>query len=192
MDRIYYETEFVNKRKGNVHVHENGKILCVVPPGESRFVESFDPKLTSYAKWYRITFKNNGEVKLEENSTWKFPYPGMLMLEALNIDGVETEAIHVAGVYWQCYRGIPRYIPVSINDRDWRFIAKVERREVSEKVKVGDYFETKKTLQWVKTERSKKEITKIKQQLLDEAIEKTKRDVERSFPKPEQAEIEER
>ena len=37
MNRIYFETEFKNKRKESVHVHEGGKMLCIVPPGESHF-----------------------------------------------------------------------------------------------------------------------------------------------------------
>ena len=181
MERTYYETEFCNKRKGNVHVHESGKILCIVPPGESRFVESFDPR-TTYARWSRVIFKDS-KVDFDENREWRWPYGDKLCLEALNIDGVETESFSAAGTFWWCYRGIPKLIPVDIHDREWVFIARLEWRFVEHKEKDGDYFKTIKKLEMVKTERSRKEIKKIKEQLLDEAIEKTKREMAQRFPK---------
>jgi len=182
MERTYYETEFKNRRKGNIHIHEGGKILCIVPPGESRFVESFDPR-TTYARWYKLTFKDDDKIAFDENHTWKWPYGDSLCLEALNVDGVETESFSVAGTFWWCYRGIPKLIPVDIHDREWAFIARLEWRLVEHKEKDGDYFKTIKKLEMVKTERSKKEIKNIEKQLLDEAIEKTKREMAQRFPK---------
>lgn len=185
MDRTYFETEFKNKRKENVHVHEGGKILCIVPPGESRFVESFDPR-TSYARWFRVVFSGDDKISFDENHTWRWPYPGMLRLEALNIDGPPTESFSVAGTFWQCYKGVPRYVPIDVHDTAWAFIARLEWRLVEHKVKDGDYIIKKNVLEMVKTERSRKEIKNIEKQLLDEAIAKTKREMERHFPKPEE------
>lgn len=187
MDRIYFETEFKNKRKENVHVHESGKILCIVPPGESRFVESFDAR-TTYARWFKLTFKDDDKITFDENSAWKWPYGTSLCLEALNIDGVETESFSVAGTFWWCYRGVPRFVPVDIHDREWAFIARLEWKFVEHKERDGDYFKTVKKLEMVKTQRSRKEIKAIEKQLLDEAITKTKREMAQRFPKSEQSE----
>jgi hypothetical protein len=105
------------------------------------------------------------------------------MLEALNVGGAATESFDVAGEYYHCDKQIPKLIPVDIHDKKWACIARLEWRMVEYKERDGDYIVKKTVLEMVKTERSKKEIKKIKEQLLDEAIEKTKREMERQFPK---------
>lgn len=143
---------------------------------------------TSYARWSVVTFKENGKVDFDENREWRWPWPDMLALEFLNVDGTATEGLRVGNQIYQSDRGIPRYVPISPSDTTWAFYAKVERKFVEHRIKEGDYFIKKKILEDVKTERSKREIKKIKELLLDEAIEKTKREMEQRFPKPVETE----
>jgi len=182
MERTYYETEFKNKRKENVHVQENRRTLCIVPPGESRFVESFDPR-TTYARWFKLTFKDDDKISFDENHTWKWPHGTSLCLEALNIDGAPTESFPVAGEYYYCYKGIPRLVPVDIHDRKWVFIARLEWRLVEHRIKDGDYYIKKSVLEMIKTPRSRKECRAIEKQLEDAAVEKARREVQARFPK---------
>jgi hypothetical protein len=179
----YFETEFCNKRDTVVHVQENGRVLLVLEPGESKFVETNTPK-TSYARWSKITFKAQGEVKLDENREWQWPYPGLLMLTALNVDGVETEGIQVDGKYWECYRGIPRHIPTTISS-PWAFIERVRFVQKTEKIKEGDYFKTVTKLVWLKELRGKKERRDIERQLVKLAMDKAREETVARFPNPE-------
>jgi hypothetical protein len=107
----------------------------------------------------------------------------MLMLEALNIDGPPTESFSVAGTFWQCYRGIPKLIPVDIHDREWVLVARLEWRLVEHKERDGDYFKTIKKLEMVKTPRSRKEIKDIQRKLEEAAVLKARQEVQRHFPK---------
>jgi hypothetical protein len=181
----YYETEFVNKRKEQVTVMENGRVLLTLQPGESKFIESFDPK-TSYSPWYRLTFKDEGVVKLEENRAWKFPYPGQLRLTAINEDGVICEGLRIDQTLYDCYLQIPRYIPVDYRS-PWAFFEKVRYVQQEEKVKDGDYFRTVKKLEWIKERRNRKEIKDIEKRLVEEAIERAKAETEKGFLKLDEA-----
>jgi hypothetical protein len=183
----YFETEFRNSRSTVVDVFECGRVLLTLQPGESKFVESRDPK-TSYAPWYRIAFANGDKIRLEENRSWRWQtaYPGLLMLEVLNVDGCGVEGFYVDQKCWDCYKGIPRYIPVSLRDTNWCFVAKIERRLVEHKERDGDYIVRKNVLEDVKTMRSKKEIREIEKQLLNEAAERAKQEMERRFLKPQE------
>lgn len=181
-----YETAFQNKRSTVVDVFEGGQLLTRIEPGETRHVESRSPK-TSYARWSRITFKN-GKIDFDENSKWEWPYPGMLMLEFLNVDGTGVEGLLVAGQVYQSEKGIPKLIPVDHRDTSWCFIEKVERKLVEHKVREGDYFVKKRVLEDVKVLRSKKEIKAIEKQLEDAAVEKAKREVQQQFLKSAETE----
>jgi len=178
----YYETEFVNKRKSSVDVLEDGKTLLMLAPGQSKFVESRDAG-TSYAPFLKVVFKEDGSVKLDENHAWKFPNPnGRLMLTIHNINGNETESFYVGGELHRCYKGIPKFIPVSFDDAAWAFVEKMEIRNVEHKDKQGDYIVRKTTVEKVMTMRSKKEIASIEKRLYDKAMMVVKLDLKRRFP----------
>jgi len=182
-----FETKFVNKRSTSVDVFEYGKLLTRIEPGETRHVESRSPK-TSWARWSVVKFSGDDKVSFDENKNWEWPYPGMLALEALNIDGKMTESFPVAGEYYHCYRGIPKLVPVDIHDTAWAFVARLEWRLVEHKVKDGDYIVKKNVLEMVKTMRSKKEVRDLQKQLLLEVSEKAKEEMKRHFPKAENGE----
>jgi hypothetical protein len=186
----YFETEFVNKRETAVEVQENGRVLLRLEPGQSKFVESSSAK-TSYSPWYKIEFRDKGRVELYENKAWVWPYPDVLMLTALNEDGAASEGLQVDGKYWECYKGIPRYIPIAITST-WAFTSLVKCVEVEEKVKDGDYFKTVKELRWVKEARSRKETRDIERELVRAAVEKAKAETEARFTKNGPAEAADR
>jgi len=180
---MIFETQFVNKRDSVVRIFEYGRELVRLESGETRHVESRSPK-TSFSRWSELVFKDQGRVSLTENKSWEWPYPDMLMLEFLNIDGTATEGLLVAGQIYHSEKNIPRLIPISPRDTSWCFIEKVERRLVEHRIKEGDYFIKKLILEDVKTLRSKKECKDIEKQLLLEVTEKAKAEMERHFPKP--------
>ncbi len=178
----YWETEFVNKRKTSVEVQERGQTLLTLEPGQIKFVESSDPN-TSYAPWYRITFKEDNRVELEENKAWRWPGPkDQLMLTIINLDGRDTETFYTGtGEPIICYKGIPRYVAIEPWDASWNFVAKLEIKNVEKTEREGDYVVRKCVLEQVKTMRSKTEIDAIKKQLVREAKAKAARDVEIKF-----------
>jgi len=184
---MIFDTRFVNKRDSVVRIFEYGKELVRLEPGETRHVESRSPK-TSYARWSELVFKDQGRVSLTENKAWEWPYPDMLMLEFLNLDGTATEGLLVAGQIYHSEKNIPRLIPVSPSDTNWCFIQKIERKLVEHKIREGDYYIKKKILEDVKTLRSRKECRDIEKQLLLEVSEKAKAEMKRHFPKSEQSE----
>jgi len=186
---MVYETRFTNKRDSAVRVFEYGKELVRLEPGEARHVESRSPK-TSFSRWSELAFKDQGRVSLTENKSWEWPYPDMLMLEFLNIDGTATEGIQVAGQIYHSEKNIPRLIPISPRDTSWCFIQKIERRLVEHKIKEGDYYIKKLILEDVKTLRSKKECKEIERKLEEAAVLKARQEIQRQFPKAEGEEAE--
>jgi len=186
---MVYETRFTNKRDSAVRVFEYGKELVRLEPGEARHVESRSPK-TSFSRWSELVFKDQGRVSLTENKSWEWPYPDMLMLEFLNIDGTATEGIQVAGQIYHSEKNIPRLIPISPRDTSWCFIQKIERRLVEHKIKEGDYYIKKLILEDVKTLRSKKECKEIERKLEEAAVLKARQEIQRQFPKAEGEEAE--
>ncbi len=181
----YWETEFCNKRKTSVEVQERGQTLLTLAPGETKWVESNSAK-TSYAAWFRITFKEDGKVELEKNPAWVLSnvYPGQLILEILNIDGNNSETFYDGkGEPIVAYKGIPRYAPIEIWDSSWNFVAKLEIKLVEQAEKEGDYVVRKCKLEQVKTLRSKTEIDAIKRRLVREAKAKAAKEVALKFRK---------
>jgi len=183
---MVFETRFVNKRRIAIDVFEYGQTLVTLQPGEARHVESRSAK-TSFARWTKVTFKE-GKVDFDENSQWAWPWPDMLMLEFLNVDGTARESIQIAGEFYKSDKGIPKLIPISPRDTSWCFIQKIERKLVEHKIKEGDYIVKKKILEDVKTMRSKKECKDIERKLEEAAVLKARQAIRQQFPKPVETE----
>jgi len=179
---MIYETRFVNKRKIAIDIFEYGNVLLILQPGEARHVESRSPK-TSWARWSQVTFSKEDKVSFDENREWRWPYPDMLMLEFLNVDGTAREGLRVGGEIYHSDKGVPKLIPIPPSDTNWCFIEKIERKFVEHKIKEGDFLIKKKVLEDVKILRSKKEIEAIKRKLEEAAVLRARQDIQRQFPK---------
>ena len=181
----YWETEFVNKRKSPVDVQEDGRTLLTLQPGEAKFMES-QSAFTSYAAWYKIVFKDD-KVDLHENKAWSAEraWPGQLVLTILNSAGAPCENFYVGGVLQNCYQGIPKFIPVTFDDAEWNFVARMEIKMVEHTEHQGDYIIRKNVVEKVKTMRSKSEIKAIEKRLYDKAMMAVKLDLKRRFPNAE-------
>jgi len=171
----YYETKFENKSISTVVIDEDGRELLRLEPGWRKMVESQSP-LTSYAAWSKIVYEKDGTVKLTENPDWKWPGPpDQLMLTIINRDGAGSEMFHVSGGEPViCYKGIPRMVAIPYWDAAWRYVEKLEIKNVDSIEHSGDFIVKKKTLQYIKTMRSKKEIAAIDKHLIDDAIAQAK------------------
>lgn len=183
----YFETAFINERKVSVSVLENGgQVLLTLASGEKKFVESKSPE-TSYSPFSKVTFKEGGKLQLEENPAWKWPGPAdKLMLEIINVDGADSELFYVgAGEPIRCYRGIPKFIAIDVNDTTWNAVARLEIRLVEHVEKNGDYVVRKSKLEQVRTPRSASEISEIKKRILEEAQRRKKLELKIAFARRE-------
>jgi hypothetical protein len=182
-----FKTRLENKREIPVIVEEYGRILLKIGPGEVRNIESRSP-MTSYAPWSEIVFSGTDKISFTENKEWEFPWPEMLMLTVLNVDGQACEGLYFGGKLYDCYRGIPRFVPISYADKNFYFVERLEKRLVERKVKDGDFLVKKMVLENIKTLRSKREIKEIEKKVLAEAAERAEKETKRRFLKPEAGE----
>lgn len=183
----YWETEFKNERQQRVSVLENeGQVLLTLEPGARKFVESKSPS-TSYAPWFRITFLANGKVQLEENRAWRWPGSAdKLMMTIINVDGADSETFYVgAGEPIRCYKGIPRFVAIDVNDTTWNTVAKLEIKLVEHAEQNGDYVTHKKVLEQVRTPRTASEIKAIKERILEDATKRKKLELKIAFARRE-------
>lgn len=181
----YYETQFLNERKSSVTVLENDQVLLTLEPGARKFVESKSPE-TSYAPFSSVVFKEGGKVELEKNPAWKWPGGAdKLMLEILNVDGCDSETFYCGAEPVRCYRGIPRYVAIDVNDTSWNIAARLEIKLVEHVEKNGDYIARKKVLEQVRTLRTPSEIKAIKERILEDATKRKKLELKIAFARRE-------
>jgi hypothetical protein len=172
---LYYETKFVNNRPDPVRVLEYGRLLLFLQPYETRHVESRSP-LTSYAPFAKVVFQPGDKVFVHANKEWTWPFPDQLCLEVLNVDGSANESLRIGTAYHALYKGIPRMVPVSFQDKTWAFVEKVEIKLVEKKVKEGDFFVKTQVLEKVLTLRPEKEAKLIREKMLAALDEKQAKD----------------
>lgn len=144
-----YVTTFVNETDDAWRIDYNdGKMLFVVPPGESRKLESWNEK-PDWSRFEKVVRKKDGRLVVTENPSWVCPFKGPT-LELLNEDGAPEESIAgmncpVAGPqgYVTAVRGIPKLVPLDI----WDPLVKAKaviwyRKEVRVPIEGTRYFKT--------------------------------------------------
>jgi len=159
-----YKTQFINKRDVTANIHEYGRPMFKLEPGQSASVESFDPK-TTFARWQQIIFKSKNQIDFVENKQWVSPFKEPT-IELLNSEGVPIQALTIGGQTVNCPLSIPVTVEVPVNDAYFKW-KKIEWKKVSRKVPregMPDYLEEREFIDGVRTPRPQEEIDKYKGQ----------------------------
>jgi hypothetical protein len=177
-----YACLFVNSRSTRVSVWDYGRVLFTLEPGAEFETEMYDPK-AYYARFKKVIFLEGDKVDLKENHAWENPWKGQWTLELHNIDGAPVEALIVDGQTVHVYKGIPRIVPISIQDPFAQY-KKVEWKLVQEKKRRSDfpdYVKVELRLDRVMEKRSERDIRKIREQLEHETLEQAQDGVKRKL-----------
>lgn len=190
----FYATELVNKTDPPVvtppgvtaqptkdvpslTVLENGKPLLHLQRGESVTVFSENP-LSTYSRFSQVTWEKNGDVSTKLNKDWAPPdsWKGRYLIEILNRDGAAQEGLRVSDESVTCVKGVPRLVPISIDDANVFYSRMVKVAETTEQPDPDrpGYLTPKTRIFWQKEKRPAAEIReisdRIKQAATDSAV----------------------
>jgi hypothetical protein len=172
---VVYSTELVNKtavlRDGMkpeevplLTVLENGKPLLHLKPGESVTVHSASP-LSTYARFSTVVWKKDGEVDVVLNKDWTPPdsWKGRYLIEILNRDGAAQEGLRVSDESVTAVKGVPRLVPISVDDANVFYSRMVKVAETTEQPDPDrpGYLTPKTRIFWQKEKRPAAEIREI-------------------------------
>lgn len=183
-----FKTEFINKR-----LQESAQIMFstgasgIFVPANSTFeIETEDP-LDLYAKFSKIQFLRNGDIKTTERSGWKEPdYGSPYVCEFFNRDGSLWESVYLDNLGNRPVlipKGIPRFLPLTIDSGYIKFKKFVWEFQLhKEKIEGTSYFTESWGLRRFGIEREKSELQEIakliKERDLKNATETAKRNVD--------------
>lgn len=181
--KTIFSTKFENQSDKPVRILENGKVFFRLAPGEQVTKHAIDP-IKTYAPFSRVAYLKNGEVETKKNPDWKQPawWADALVTEFLNLTKVEVQGIRVNGECVDCYRGIPRYTPITQLNSEFALVAKVvwkyaERKEPDPATR-GLYMRTVTVAEMTKTPRPNSELKDIEKRLRSQAEGQAKKEVD--------------
>jgi hypothetical protein len=182
--KTIFSTEFKNERDKPIRGLENGKVFFMLAPGQKIVKHSIDPS-KSYAPFSRIIYLKNGEVEVKKNPDWNPPEwwgPDPLITEFLNLSSTEEQGIRVNEELVECYRGIPRFVPIRQLNTEFAMVAKATWRETTRKepdpATQNLYMRTVTFTEMVKTPRSNSDLKDIEKRLRSQAEAEAKKDVD--------------
>jgi hypothetical protein len=187
-----FVTLLVNRRSSPVQVEEYGRTMFFLQPGKDCSIESWSP-LTTYSRYSRIVFEQDGQVSAKENPDWRCPYEGWA-IDLINGQDIPQSVrvtipigIVVFGIvndFVSVPPGLARLIPLDIHDPLVKFKS-VEWRLVKEKLPVvgfPNYMEERETMKKIMIPRAEREVDKIRKQLENEKLEAERIRAERRRP----------
>jgi hypothetical protein len=166
-----FETELVNKTDGEKIVLEYRKEMLRLGPGETKRIHSIAPT-TSYARYSRIVFEEDGSVSHKVNPKWAPPpsWEGRWILEIMN-EAHEHEVLRINQESVSAYRGVPRLVPVDIDD-PLVWMQRLVIKEAVERTQDGchpGYLKEQRRVVSVRELRPKRDLLAIKARL-DELV----------------------
>lgn len=189
-EKQIFKTEFVNRRTDQSAqiMFANSPSGLFVPPHSTFELESEDP-LDMYARFSKVQFLRNGDIKLSQRAGWAelektLNYGSPWVVKFWNRDGSTWESIYLGGEHNRPVmipKGIPRYLPVSLDSiyvRYTEFIWEFQLRK--EKIENSSYFTETWGLQRYGIERPKEELKKIGELIKKRDIENAKKIAEKN------------
>ena len=187
-----FVTHLVNKRSSRVEVEDYGRTMFFLQPGKECSIESWSP-LTTYSRYSRIVFEQDGQVSAKENPDWEPPYEGWA-IDLINGQDIPQSVrvtipigIVVFGIvneFVSVPPGLARTIPLDIHDPLVKFKS-VEWRLVKEKLPVQgfpNYIEERETMKRIMIPRAERDVEKIRKQIENEKLEAERIRAERRKP----------
>jgi hypothetical protein len=187
-----FVTHLVNRRSSPVQVEEYGRTMFFLQPGKECSIESWSP-LTTYSRYSRIVFEQDGQVSAKENPDWEPPYEGWAidLINGQDIPQSVRVTIPIGVVVFGIVNdfvsvppGLARMIPLDIHDPLVKFKS-VEWRLVKEKLPVvgfPNYMEERETMKRIMIPRAERDVEKIRKQLENEELEAERTRAERRRP----------
>ena len=156
------------KDRGLALWDRHGGSLGILPPQCSRALETFSPD-TPYSPFSKVTYRQDGEILLTENSEWPKP-EGHWLATLLNKSGGEIERRIVGHQEVILLRGIPKIISLPAHD-DHAIHSRMEilriqtRIEGEENASFPEYVLWRPVLKDVWTECSPEELQELEAEL---------------------------
>lgn len=170
-EKQIFKTEFVNKR-----LEESAQIMFAtrpsglfVPPNSTFEIETEDP-LDMYARFSKIQFLRNGDIKPTERSGWKeiektLNYGTPYVVKFSNRDGANWVGVYLDNLGNRptlIPKGIPRYLAVSLDSQYVRYSEYIWEFQLrKEPIEGTGYFTETWGLRQFGIERPKEELKKI-------------------------------
>jgi hypothetical protein len=166
-----YVTEFVNKRQ-----QESAQIMFangasgIFVPANSTFELETEDKLDMYARFSKIQFMRNGDIKTTVRSDWKkveetLDYGSQFVCEFYNRDGSLWESVYLDNLGNRPVlipKGVPRFLPLTIDSTYIKFKKFIWEFQLhKEKISGTNYFTETWGLRRYGIERDKKELKEI-------------------------------
>ena len=187
-EKKVYKTEFINKR-----LEESAQIMFAnspsglfVPPNSTFELETEDG-LDLYARFSKVQYMRNGDVKLSERSNWKdvektLNYGSPYVVKFWNRDGANWVGIYLDNLNNRPVmipKGIPRYLAVSLDSQyvkftEYKWVFELRR----EKIENTNYFTESWGLRQYGIERPKEELKKIGELIKKRDIENAQKTAE--------------
>lgn len=189
-ERIF-KTEFVNKRqKESAQImFATGASGIFVPANSTFEIETEDP-LDLYARFSKIQFMRNGDIKPTLRSGWKekiektLNYGSPWVCEFCNRDGALWESIYLDNLGNKPVlipKGIPRILPLTIDSGYIKFRKFVWEFQLhKEKIEGTSYFTETWGLRRYGIERDKEELKKIGELITKRDLENAQKSAEKN------------
>ena len=185
-----FKTEFINKRlEESAQIMFADKPSGLFVPANSTFEIETENPLDLYARFSKVQFMRNLDIKLTERSGWKdtektLDYGTPYVVKFFNRDGANWVGVYLDNLGNRptlIPKGIPRYLGVSLDSQYVRYTEyRWEFQLHKEPIEGTGYFTETWGLRQYGIEREKSELKKIGELIKERDMESAKETAERN------------